>query len=96
MLLILPFLIMFSITSDVLLCNGPGTCVPVVLACWFFNLFRKKKTKIIYLESVCRVTSLSLTSKILQFFSNVFVIQWEELKQLQKNAVVHHFFYSIE
>ena len=54
--LIICFKMMFMISPEILLCNGPGTCVPVCVACWFFNLFKRKKTKIIYLESVCRVT----------------------------------------
>ena len=94
--LLVCFKMMWTIHADVLICNGPGTCVPVCIACWLFNLLRKKKTKIIYLESVCRVTSLSLTGKILKWLTDVFVVQWEELKPLNKKAVVHHFFYSVE
>ncbi|ELP94796.1 hypothetical protein EIN_246900 [Entamoeba invadens IP1] len=93
--LIMSVVLTFKLKPDVLLCNGPGTCVPVVVSCWFLNLFRTKKTKLIYFESVCRVTSLSLTSKILKYFVDIFVVQWEELQQLNKKALVHHFFYSI-
>ena len=94
--LLICFQMMFTLSPEVLVCNGPGTCVPVCLACWFFNLFKRKKTKIIYLESVCRVTSLSLTGKIIKPITNIFVVQWEELCSLNKKALVHHFFYSIE
>ncbi|KAL7716987.1 UDP-N-acetylglucosamine transferase subunit ALG14 [Entamoeba marina] len=87
------FKMMYIIDADVLLCNGPGTCVPVCIACWLLHL---KKVKLIYLESVCRVTTLSLSGKILQHLVDVFVIQWEELKKLVKDAHVHHFFYSID
>ncbi|EKE42584.1 hypothetical protein ENUP19_0083G0006 [Entamoeba nuttalli] len=83
-----------KIRPEVLLCNGPGTCVPVCICCWFLNLFQRKKTRIVYLESVCRVTTLSLTGKILKFIADIFVIQWEELKPLNRNAIVHHLFYA--
>ncbi len=39
--------------------NGPGTCVPVVLA----GKVLGRDTKVLYVESFCRVRSLSLAAK---------------------------------
>ena len=61
---------------DLLLTNGPGTAVPmcyiyfIVSKVLMFNL----KSKIILVESFCRIKSLSLTSKLLRPIVNKFVI----------------------
>lgn len=42
--------------------------------------------KIIYIESYARINSLSLTGKLVYRFSNLFIVQWEELTEKYKKA----------
>ena len=57
---------------QLLIVNGPGTCLPVALICWVLSSLRisRCKIKIIFVESLCRVQSLSLTGKILQYVAD--------------------------
>jgi len=64
---------------QLLLVNGPGTCVPLAVIARLLSLARISKCKIVFVESLCRVKTLSLTGKILQFFANEVLVQWPEL-----------------
>lgn len=68
---------MRSVNPDLVLCNGPGTCVPICVAAYVPRLLGVKHIKIVYVESVCRVTSLSLSAKLLYWFADEMVVQWE-------------------
>lgn len=52
-----------SFRPDLLLVNGPGSCIPVVFAAALFDMIRLRDTIIIYEESICRVESLSLSGE---------------------------------
>lgn len=65
---------------DVIFCNGPGTCVPVCLVAFLLRCMFILDCRIVFIESICRVRTLSLSGKILQFFADVFIIQWPQLK----------------
>jgi beta-1,4-N-acetylglucosaminyltransferase len=80
------FLFAFWLTGvqeqpDLVLVNGPGTCLPVALSVFFFRLVGWKTSKTVFVESFCRVTSLSLTGKLLYPLVDLFVVCWEELEQ---------------
>ena len=65
---------------ELLLVNGPGTCLPVVLAtrlCIFLRIF--PQAKIVFVESICRVKTLSMSAKILWYFLDSIIVQWPEL-----------------
>ena len=62
-----------------LLCNGPGTCVPPCLIAWIYNRLFLRRTKIIFVESICRIKTVSLTGKILRHIADVCLVQWPEL-----------------
>ncbi|XP_011498314.1 PREDICTED: UDP-N-acetylglucosamine transferase subunit ALG14 homolog [Ceratosolen solmsi marchali] len=61
---------------DLLLCNGPGTCIPPCLVVFFFNSLFLLNTKIIFVESFCRVETFSLSGKILYYIANHTIVQW--------------------
>ena len=63
---------------DVILCDGPGTCLPPCYICFLFNILYITKTKIIFVESFARVNTLSLTGKLLLPIANRFIVQWKE------------------
>ncbi|CAB3406044.1 unnamed protein product [Caenorhabditis bovis] len=75
--------VVYDCKPDLVLLNGPGTCIPVAFAAAFFDLIRLTDTVIIYEESICRVTKLSLSGAILYYCGLVddVLVQWPELKQ---------------
>lgn len=76
-IVLIPDLLFFN--PDLVLCNGPGTCVPVCVIAFLMKCCFISSNTIIFLESICRVKSLSLTGKILQWFADEIMVQWPEL-----------------
>ncbi|KAH0563488.1 hypothetical protein GP486_001954 [Trichoglossum hirsutum] len=70
---------------DLIICNGPGTAVCVILMSLSLKYFgirgAKGKMRTIYVESFARVRTLSLSGKILRGCCDRFVVQWERLKR---------------
>lgn len=64
-----------------ILLNGPGTCC--IIAVWFKIIewlsFAQSCYNIVYVESLARINTLSLTGKILYYLTDLFVVQWQEL-----------------
>lgn len=72
--------LVYRLRPDLILCNGPGTCVPVCVAAFLLRLFFvNTHCKIVFVESFCRTQSLSLTGKILLPIANLFIVQWPYL-----------------
>ncbi|KDQ14476.1 glycosyltransferase family 1 protein [Botryobasidium botryosum FD-172 SS1] len=65
--------------ADVLILNGPGTCVPICAAAYMSRFLGLPSSRIVYVESFARVKSLSLSGKILRPFVDRFVVQWPGL-----------------
>lgn len=69
---------------DLVMTNGPGTAVCVVLACLSLRFLdvrgTRGKMRTIYIESWARVKSLSLSGKILIRVVDRFLVQWESLR----------------
>ncbi|KAG8468085.1 hypothetical protein KFE25_007137 [Diacronema lutheri] len=65
--------------ADLVLCNGPGTCLPVCLVARALTLVTLRPTVIVYVESMARVRSLSLTGRIVWKLgiADAFFVQWE-------------------
>ena len=72
--------ILWKYRPKLLLCNGPGTCVPPCLVAWIYNLLLLQRTKIVFIESICRIKTVSLTGKILCHIADTCLVQWPELK----------------
>ncbi|XP_044158196.1 UDP-N-acetylglucosamine transferase subunit ALG14 homolog [Bufo gargarizans] len=81
------FPLTFRLKPDVILCNGPGTCIPVCFSALFLGVLGIKKIIIVYVESLCRVETLSLSGKILYHVADHFIIQWPLLKEKYPNAI---------
>ncbi len=66
---------------EILIINGPGTCIPIAFWTYIGRMVGICKGKTIFCESFCRVTSLSLTGKILVRLKMVdlFLVHWQEL-----------------
>ncbi|XP_023952714.1 UDP-N-acetylglucosamine transferase subunit ALG14 homolog [Bicyclus anynana] len=64
---------------DIIFCNGPGTCVPICLVAFLLRCIFVLDCRIVFIESFCRVRTLSLSGKILQWFADIFIVQWPQL-----------------
>ena len=75
-----PLLLSLPQFPDVLLVNGPGTCVPLAYILFVLKFLGIANTKIIYIESLARVDHLSLSGKLIFPIADRFVVQWEQLQ----------------
>ncbi|SCU99799.1 LAMI_0G00914g1_1 [Lachancea mirantina] len=68
------------------LLNGPGTCC--IIAYWlrFLDVVTWSRSNILYIESLARIRTLSLTGKLLYPVVDEFVVQWRELAQKHRRA----------
>ena len=72
--------ILFIEKPDVLITTGSEY---VVAVCYFAKLLGKK---IIFIESLCRVNTLSGTGKLLYPISDLFLVQWKSLTKRYEKA----------
>lgn len=73
--------IMMIIQPDLIICNGPGSCLPICILSYIPRIIGIKKIDIIYVESFARVHSLSFTAKLLYYFADRMLVQWPELSE---------------
>ncbi|XP_075224942.1 ALG14, UDP-N-acetylglucosaminyltransferase subunit [Lycorma delicatula] len=73
--------VFYKINPDLVICNGPGTCLPICLIGFMMRVFFLSDNRIVFIESICRVKTLSLTGKILLFFADEILVQWPDLQQ---------------
>lgn len=75
------FPIVWRFRPDLLLCNGPGTCVPVCFVAFLLRGLSKRNCSIVFMESLCRVETLSMTGLILYHLrmADEMFVQWVQL-----------------
>lgn len=80
--------LMLVTRPDLLLCNGPGTCIPVCFMAYFVKFLGIKSIKIIYVESICRVDHLSLSGLLLYYLcmADHVIVQWPKLADKYKRT----------
>lgn len=66
---------------DVMISTGSNVPIP------FFILGKLFGKKLIYIESISRVSKPSLSGKILYRFSDLFFVQWKEMQKFYPNAI---------
>ena len=66
---------------DVIISTGALATIPM---CILSKLFRKK---VIFIESFAKVTSPTLTGKLVYKFADQFYVQWEQMKEHYPNAI---------
>ncbi|GAA5884395.1 hypothetical protein JCM16303_003668 [Sporobolomyces ruberrimus] len=72
--------------SDLILLNGPGSCVPIAISAFLPRVFGLSSPKLVYIESLARTRKLSLSAKIVRPLVDRFFVQWESLRlELIKN-----------
>ncbi|GAV71631.1 Alg14 domain-containing protein [Cephalotus follicularis] len=82
--------IMIRIRPQVVLCNGPGTCVPLCIIAFLFKVVGIRWSSIFYIESIARVRRLSLSGLLLYKLriADQFFVQWPQL--LRKYPRAHY------
>lgn len=67
---------------NLLIMNGPGTCVPLCAAIIVGRFVGLPTPRVVYVESYARVRTLSLSGKILCHLVDRFIVQWPEQASL--------------
>lgn len=80
--------LMIKIRPQVVLCNGPGTCIPLCLIAFFFKIMGIRWSSIFYVESIARVKRLSLSGLLLYELrvADQFFVQWPQLQKKYPRA----------
>lgn len=63
----------------VLLLNGPGTCVPIAYVLFACKCAGLCSTRILYVESLARVSKLSMSGLLLRPIADRILVQWPQL-----------------
>ncbi len=66
---------------DAIICTGVLAMIPLCI------LGKKKGCKLIYLESFAKVTSATLSGKLLYKYADRFYVQWESMLEIFPDAV---------
>lgn len=74
--------VMLKKRPELIICNGPGTCVPICVVAFLMRVLCITNSKIVFVESICRVKTLSLSGKILLLFADIVLVQWPKLHEL--------------
>lgn len=75
------FWIFIKERPDVIVCTGVLATIPI---CLIMKMYRKK---LIYIESFAKVTSPTLSGKLLYKYADQFYVQWESMKEFYPNAI---------
>ncbi|KAH7520574.1 hypothetical protein FEM48_Zijuj08G0159300 [Ziziphus jujuba var. spinosa] len=80
--------IMIRIRPEVILCNGPGTCIPLCIIAFLFKVVGIRWSFVFYVESIARVQRLSLSGFILYklHIADQFFVQWPQLQRKYPRA----------
>ncbi|CAN0841979.1 UDP-N-acetylglucosamine transferase subunit ALG14 homolog [Linum grandiflorum] len=73
---------------DAVLCNGPGTCIPLCMIAFLFKVMGIRWSSIFYVESIARVKKLSLSGLLLYklHIADQFFVQWPQLQKKYPRA----------
>lgn len=75
-----------KVKPGLILANGPGTCVPIIYSAFLMRvvlggLGGMGDCKVVFVESLCRVKTLSLTGKLAYPIADRFLVHWPSLKE---------------
>ncbi|XP_043707239.1 UDP-N-acetylglucosamine transferase subunit ALG14-like [Telopea speciosissima] len=77
-----------KIRPHVILCNGPGTCIPLCVVAFTFKVVGIRWSSIFYVESIARVRRLSLSGLLLYKLrmADQLFVQWPQLQKKYPRA----------
>ncbi|XP_031257273.1 UDP-N-acetylglucosamine transferase subunit ALG14 isoform X1 [Pistacia vera] len=80
--------LMIRIRPQVVLCNGPGTCIPLCVIAFLFKVLGIRWSSVFYVESIARVKRLSLSGLLLYrlHIADQFFVQWPQLQRKHPRA----------
>ncbi|CAH9110323.1 unnamed protein product [Cuscuta europaea] len=80
--------LLIKIRPEVILCNGPGTCIPLCVIAFFFKVLGISWSSVFYVESIARVRRLSLSGLLLYklCMADQLFVQWPYLKSKYPRA----------
>ena len=79
---ILKSIILFmKIKPDAIVSTGTHTAIPI---CFLGKVLNKK---IVYIETYANITRKTLTGKMIYPISDLFIVQWNEMKELYPKAI---------
>ena len=58
-----------------------------VFVCFFFQIFGVRDITMVFVESICRVKTLSLSGKIMYCFADYFIVQWQQLQTIFPKSI---------
>lgn len=73
--------ILIKVKPEIIISTGAGCVLPICI------LGRISGKKIIFIETFSRINSKTITGRICYYFAHVFVVQWEQLKELYPRAI---------
>ena len=80
--LILKTIFLFiKINPEIIISTGTHTTIPM---CYLGKIFRKK---VIYIETFANISRKTLSGKFAYPISDLFIVQWQEMKKLYPRAV---------
>lgn len=59
-----------------LVSNGPGIAIPYFYIFYLLNKLKVTNAKLIFVESWCRVKTISLAGKLAQYVADEYVVHW--------------------
>lgn len=71
---------------QLLICNGPGTCVPLCYSAFLLRVLGLADTVIVFAESYCRTDALSLSGRLVYPIADRFVVHWPALQEAHPRA----------
>ena len=69
------------IKPDAIVSTGTHTAIPI---CFLGKVFNKK---IVYIETYANITRKTLTGRMIYPISDLFIVQWNEMKELYPKAI---------
>ncbi|KAL3810376.1 hypothetical protein ACHAXA_007710 [Cyclostephanos tholiformis] len=111
--------LLFRVRPDLIIANGPGTCVPVIYTSFLLRVFFSilllpldcvcfgsstisttstsayasfRRCRLVFVESVCRVRTLSLSGRLAYPIVDLFVVHWPYLTERYPMACVSDVF----
>ncbi|KAJ8441023.1 hypothetical protein Cgig2_021387 [Carnegiea gigantea] len=82
--------LMIKIRPQVILCNGPGTCIPICGIAFLFKVLGIRWSTIFYVESIARVKRLSLSGLLLYKLriADQLYVQWPQLQRKYPRSIL--------
>ena len=75
------WIIYFKEKPDVIICTGVLAMIPICL------IMKLNHRKLIYIESFAKVTSPTLSGKLMYKYADQFYVQWPHMKKIYPNAI---------